>query len=213
MATTKGKLGEQIKRLHKAGMPSHPGLKDEEYFELIGQVVNQLLKVEHFSMDLGNGESIPPGSVMAHYSEIAVEQWKNRSRIELPAMPVRLPRNLGVFRIAPTDDPTAQYIPIPAGQSGFIAKIKVMNELLGQVGYEVLGNYAVFTRDLTSEDIESVDVDLIVMDVSSLGAYDMLPIAPDMELQVITEVLKLIGIEPVPDKVIDPGSEPSKIKG
>jgi hypothetical protein len=216
MATTKGKLGEQIIRLARAGNPSHPGIKDEEVWELIGQVVNRLLKTEQLTIDLPQGETIPDGAVIAHFGNIDVEQWKDRSRAKLPCVPIRLPRGMGVFRVGPTDEADAQYIPIPAGQSSFITKQKVMSELLGQVGYEVKndgdGTYAVFTRDLTTDNVEEVDMELIVMDISHYGEWDPLPVSADMEITIVEQVLQMIGIDKVPDKIIDAVSEPTKLK-
>ena len=44
---------------------------------------------------------------------------------------------------------------------------------------------------------------LAIMDISLYGDYDILPILPEMEHEVITEVYKLYITQPTADKVVD----------
>ena len=41
------------------------------------------------------------------------------------------------------------------------------------------------------------------MDISQYSDYDMLPILPEMEWSVITEVYKMFSTQPLPDKLVD----------
>lgn len=103
-----------------------------------------------------------------------------------------------------------QYIPLQSGQSFFIKEQKLINNLLGIVGYEVRDGYAIFTEDITDvagANTHSVDMQLVVMDFDKYDDYDMLPLTADMAAQVIQEVVSLLLQTPPPDKRVDSMTE------
>jgi hypothetical protein len=68
--------------------------------------------------------------------------------------------------------------------------------LEGQIGYYLQGTKVYFTKDITlsaNGSVTSVYVNLLVSDFTQLGDNDLLPISPDVESAVITEVLSIIG--------------------
>jgi hypothetical protein len=89
----------------------------------------------------------------------------------------------------------------------------MINNLLGYCGYENYGMQILFTKDLTSPDPSNpttVSMRLVIMDISQYGDFDPLPILPEMEFQIKIQVLKLLGQEPVSDKIVDPGQKEGK---
>ena len=102
MATNIKKLTEQVMRKLNGGDPSvasavHP----KEIQEALMQQINMMLRPQFLeTMSMGEG-SIPEGCVMCTYENVPVEAWNGVSKAELPAIPVMLPKNMGVWRIAP----------------------------------------------------------------------------------------------------------------
>lgn len=210
MATTIGKLTEQAKRLIKGGNPSAgSNVWSEEIAEYIGQCVNKLLKTEHFNVSMAAGETIPSGLMLASYDGIEVEQYKTTSRAKLPATPINLPRNMGIFYVGSDNDNECEceYIPLQPGQRRMVNTQSLINELLG-ITYEPSDGYAIFSKDLTGQ---KASMKLVVMDIGKYGDKELLPISPDMEKDVIDMVVARFSTELRPDKVEDSGSEPTKI--
>jgi hypothetical protein len=114
---------------------------------------------------------------------------------------------MGVFLVAPDDDEEAQFIPVPAGQSGFIKKQGLMSDLLGQVGYEVKDGHCVFTKEIDGP----VQMHLVVMDFAKYDEMDILPLPAELAKNVVEEVVKFYIDESFPDKIVDSGSEPTKL--
>jgi len=207
---TKHLIAEQVKRLLKGGDPSVASrVHGAEIKMAIGQVINQLLKVEYFSITLPNGETIPEGAVLATYDNVPVVTYKNVSKSVLPAMPVKLIRNMGVYHIGETDDVHCGYIPIQPGQFMFIKEQQLISTILDQVGYEVSGTDIIYTEDLTaaSPAITEVMMKLVIMDIGEYTDYQMLPISADMQWTVIQEVFKMFSAEGIPDRTVDSGAE------
>lgn len=72
------------------------------------------------------------------------------------------------------------------------------------MGRETYGDYVVFTKDITIPgETVTVDMRLVIMDISQYGDWDILPILPEQEWQIKQEVVKLYSGEPIPDKIVD----------
>lgn len=217
MATTRYKITEQILRLAKGrDVAMSSDLKHDEVVELVNQAINKRLKVESYAIlnekDI-TGDLVPNGLVIASYENIAVTQYKtNYSKCTLPATPVRLPKGMGVYHIGGESDPFNSYIPVPAGLWQMVSREPLISDLLGQIGYEVIGNNVIFTSDLTSltPAITEVAMRLIVMDISQYTDYEALPIPADMEMDIIKDVLEVLGVKQPADDIVDPIAEPTK---
>ena len=87
-----------------------------------------------------------------------------------------------------------QFIPIQQGQSFYIKEQSLINNLMGLVGYEQTGNgYILFTEDITAAlGINSVDIQLVVLDFDRYDDYDLLPLPADMAAEVIQTVVALL---------------------
>lgn len=209
---TKYSLAESISNILNGGQnptAASPGLPEIKI--AVAQAINKLLKTDYFQTNMPEGERIPNGSVLALYENIAVESWNGKSRSELTLKPLKLPRNMGVFAIYPkwtsnsNYDLDKEFIPLQMGQGGLLKSQPLISDLLGQIGYEVFGEHIIYTRDLTAiSSTVVVAIRLVVMDISLYGDFDMLPILPEMEMDVINMVLEMYRQQGTPDKLVDP---------
>lgn len=208
MPTTKYRLAEQIVRILNGGdVPIATKVHILEAKIAVEQCINRLLKMEYLSVNLKMGEMIPNGASVATYDNILVRQYKTTSASTLPAMPLKLPRGIGIFEIFSSEDPDCLYIPLEMGQKSLLNDQPLINNLLGQVGYSAYGDTIVYTQDLTTPNEDTyVTIRLVVMDISAYDDWSLLPIPADMEAQVIYDVVQLFRQEPVADKIVDSGS-------
>jgi len=183
----------------------------------IGQVINAILKVDYMSSNLALGEIIPNGTVLGWYENIAVSTWNGKSKCTLPIKPIKLPRNMGIWAIYPRYETNGnyefdkEYIPLQMGQGALIKSQPLLNDLLGQVGYENFGNEVIFTKDVKSLFPDMVvAMRLAIMDISLYDDYDPLPILPEQEFEVKNQVIKFFTQEPTPDMLVDATSAEQK---
>lgn len=212
MATTIYRISEECLKILSAGdIQVATNMSINEIKIAIGQVCNQMLKIEHFSVNEKMGEKIPNGSVLGWYEGIEVVSSNGKSKCTLPIKPIKLPRNMGIFAVYPKYDAFSNYdldkefIPLQMGQAALIKSQRLLNGLLGQTGYENFGNDIVFTSDIKSLFPNIlIAMRLAIMDISQYGDFDPLPILPEQEWQVKKEVLQLFGGEGIADMLIDP---------
>ncbi len=205
------RLQEQIFGLIEGGNPGLASSITENELKIsIGNVINQLLKVEHFSINEKLGEKIPNGSVLALYENIAVTESNGKSKASLPIKPIKLPRNMGCWAIYPKYTLGGDYeydkewIPVQMGQLGLLNSQPLINDLLGQVAYENYGMEVIANKNVKSLYPDIVlAMRLVVMDVSQYSDFDPLPVLPEQEWQIIQEVYKLYSNQRIPDKIID----------
>jgi hypothetical protein len=198
MPTTKYRLAEQVMFLLQDGDPSQSSTVElADIKEAIGQVANKLLKVSHFNETMAEGSRIPHGTMLATYEGVPVVTYAGRSRSLLPAVPLSLPRGVGIFAVHPSldgvPDLDCEYIPVPPGQLGMLRRDGLLSDLLGQVGYENFGTEIIYNKDLTKGlvPVKEVMMRLAICDVNLLGDYDLLPIPADMEADVVSAVYTL----------------------
>lgn len=215
MVITIYRLVEEIRKMLLQGeIPAAANISYGEIKVSIGQVANQLLKIEHIQVNEAMGEKIPNGSVLGWYENIEVSTWNNKSKAELPIKPLKLSRNMGVYSIYPKYEESDNYeldkefVPLQMGQGGLIKSQPMISDILGQVGYEVFGNSIVFTKDIKSlYPSVKLAMRLVIMDVSLYGDYDPLPILPEQEWDIKKEVLKLYGMVGIADNLVDSTSK------
>jgi hypothetical protein len=206
MATTIGRISEQIQRIVNGGDPSSDNqIQLQEIKLLVGQVCNKLLKMERFTMNIPEGDYGVNASIIATYDNIPVTQYKDRAKSVLPTAPISLPKNMGVWAVSPTTDPDNLFIPIPSGTFGLLKKIDVEKDLFGQIGFEVDGLNIIYTKDIRNApfSVNNVMVKLLVIDPSTMGDYDILPISADMEGDVIAQVIQVLSAYQPKDSSVD----------
>jgi hypothetical protein len=162
-------------------------------------------------------ERIPNGCVLALYEDISVSQYNGKSMALLPIKPMKLPRNIGVWAIYPKWETNGHYdfdrefIPLQMGQGGLLKSQRLISDLLGQVGYEVFGDKVIFTKDLKSISQDVVlAMRLMILDIDQYDDWDMLPIPPEMEYDVVMAVVDMYKGQGIPDKTVDPAVSEQK---
>lgn len=201
-------LSEQIMSLIEGGdSPNASKFDRDEVKRFAIQVINGMLKTQHLTEEMAGGEVIPDGTILAEYDNIAVEKYKNSARAELPAMPIKLPRNMGIFHVSRTDDIFNGFIPFSAGELQMIGEEPLLSDIMGQIGYEPRGKYIYFNKDITTNDddyrITEVYMLLAVKDMSLYGDFDLLPISSSMELEVIQATYQLLTAQIPANKKVD----------
>lgn len=206
MATTKYKIAEQCVRIFNGGeIPVATKLKINEAKLAVEQVLNKMLKMEYLNTNIPMAEMIPNGAAIATYEGIEVVQYGTKSKSTLPAMPLKLPRGIGVYQIFDPANLDCPFIPLEMGQQCLLSSQPLINNLLEQTGYEWYGMDIIYTKDLTQPTPIEVTMRLVVLDISQYTDWDILPIPAEMEWDVIGEVLKLYMPEPVADKLVESG--------
>ena len=203
--STKYRMAEQVLRRISGGDPSAGSRVDIREIQIaIGQLLSKKLQVSHFDITMAGGETIPAGTMLARYGEGNVKIKAKASgkvcRVTLPAMPINLPRNMGIFHVGPLNDQECEYIPLQAGQQGQVRKLIGMSTLLNQVGYWPVGNELFFTNDVSSHDLLII---LAIMDISKYDDYQQLPITEDMEVEVIEAAVQMFLPRVEPNKIVD----------
>lgn len=205
------RLAEECQRLLSSGIIQAASLTTINELKIaIGQVANQLLKTEHFTINEKMQERIPNGSVIGLYEGITYTEYGiDRSKATLPIKPLKLPRNMGIFSVYLASQPSKEFIPLQIGQANLIQSQPLVNDLLGQVGYENYGMELIFTKNLKALfPTDTLSMRLAIFDISQYGDYDPLPITPELEWQIKQEVVKLYSTEGTVDKLVD-----SSVKG
>lgn len=189
-------LGEQVLYRLEAGYPDKFNIQLDDIYKAIEQKINALFRMEHFSVTLPSGESVPDYATMAFYEDIAVTSVSNgRSQCKLPVAPITLPRNMGIYEI---QDPEGKvsFIPLLQTQRMLLKSQPLISDLLMQVGYTPMGKVIEFSKDLPLFKVKKVNMVLIVMDLSKYDELDELPIPISYEETIVTQLFnEFAGVE------------------
>ncbi len=195
--TTKNILAEQIQRLY-ARFIDKDNISDvidiREIKLLLVQSINKILKLQVAESFKAGQVDVPKCNLLEYTCAVTSESGNNRSYITLPAIPLTLPMDMGIWSIAASNAALTPYIPIPA-QDIIVFQGTNVSALEQQIGYYVQGKKVYFTKDITlsaNGSITSVIVNLLVSDFNQIGDNDLLPISPEVESLVIEDVLNAI---------------------
>jgi len=197
MANSRYVISEQIQRLYARFLDKdNPSdiISIPEVSLLVSQAINKILKLEVSESFKAGLVDIPKCSLIEYTATVVSDSGNSRSYIALPVIPLTLPLNMGIWSIAATNAAMTPYIPIPA-QDVLVFQGANLSYLEGQIGYYVQGKKVFFTKDITlsaNGSISSVILNILASDFSQLTDTDMLPISPEVESAVITEVLNII---------------------
>lgn len=201
MATTKKRIAEQVQRLLKGNPIISARVHINDVMLLVEQVSNQLLKADHFAVNMPEGDTIPNNAMVFSYDNVPVTTYKTtKSRASLPSIPISLPRNMGVLHVSKTDAIDEPFIPIPTSMYGIVKPQALLGDLSGLIGYEVVGKDIIFTKNLPGMGVNNVFIRLVGVDMSQLSDYDILPLSSDMEAQVVQGVYNILVQTPPADK-------------
>lgn len=194
---TKAILSEQVQRIYARFLDKdNPSdvIDIREVMLLVNQAINKILKLEVAESFKAGLVDIPKCSLIQYTASVTADAPNNRSSITLPVIPLTLPLDMGIWSISASGAAMTPYIPIPA-QDVLVFQGANLKYLEGQIGYYVQGKKVFFTKDLTlagNGSISSVIINILASDFSQFGDNDMLPISPEVESAVITEVLNII---------------------
>lgn len=195
--TTKNILAEQIQRLY-ARFIDKDNVSDvidlREVKLLLNQSINKVLKLQVSESFKAGQVDVPKCSLIEYTCAVTADSVNSRSYITLPAIPLTLPLDMGIWSIAASSAAMTPYIPLPA-QDVIVFQGTNVSALEQQVGYYIQGKKVYFTKDITlsaNGSITSVIVNLLVSDFSQIGDTDLLPISPEVEATVIEDVLNTI---------------------
>lgn len=208
---TKRLLSDQVLiRLNSGFVDVSSEVQKEDIWIAIEQKVNAMFKMQHFTMNLPSGETMPENLALAVYDNIAISNGDGLSSyLTLPVIPISLPRNAGIQTVTPGG--LLPCIPLMAGQRHLLRTDVLLNDLMGEIGYEVIGSKLKFTKDLPSFEITTASLELVVLDISQYGENDMLPVPADYEQQIVDDLIKQFApIQPQADLVSNYSEMPTK---
>lgn len=195
--TTKNILSEQIQRIY-ARFIDKENLSDvidtREINLLVNQSINKVLKLQVADSFKAGLVDVPKCNLLEYTCAVTADAGNNRSYITLPAIPLTLPMDMGIWSIAAATGAMTPYIPIPA-QDVLVFQGANLSYLEGKIGYYLQGKKVYFTKNITltaNGTVTSVVVNLLVMDFSQIGDNDVLPISPEVESAIIDDVLQTI---------------------
>ncbi len=198
--TTVKSFTEAIHRIMKGGnVRASSNIHEADIRAALNRAIAQVLKMEMVTLSIPSGSNIPPFQSVATYEGVAVQEMNDhKSFAILPATPMSLPEQMGIYQVSKTG--CCDFIvPIPPGHMMMASNVShtALSALLGSeiTAYEPSGNKIVFNRP-KREMGESVDIKLIIMDIASLDEYSILPIPQDMEYQVTQMVIQQLQQRP-----------------
>ena len=194
---TKAIIAEQIQRIY-ARFLDKENLSDvidtREINLLMNQSINKVLKLQVADSFKAGLVDVPKCNLLEYTCAVTADAGNNRSYITLPAIPLTLPMDMGIWSIAAATGAMTPYIPIPA-QDVLVFQGANLSYLEGKIGYYLQGKRVYFTKNITltaNGTVTSVVVNLLVIDFSQIGDNDVLPISPEVESAIIDDVLQTI---------------------
>ena len=194
--TTKNKLAEQIQRIYSRFKGERENTKPiydiRELYEIINQAINRRVVVETKQGFKEGDISVPPSSIIEYTLTPNQDAGQtSQSYIDLAVYPVRLPLDMGVWKIFREGERFDVFIPLPT-QIVDLMQGTIISALEQKTGYFLeQGKRIRFTKD---ESGGNVIVQVLVSDLSALAASDPLPISADHEIMIIQDVLQTLGM-------------------
>lgn len=201
--TTLRKLSAQAMRLLSSGpVPRDSKLSDLYIQTEIRQIANKLLKVEYFNTLNAGDRDVAPHCIGTY--TVAVQESGGRNFATLPAMPMIMPGGVGIQQVKPiTSNPEMDHamIPIMPNEAEIFKPLLIKDEILKDQWTFEPDRYKVWfstrnDRTLIEDEITSVEMKICVLDPAQIGEDDILPVPPEMEIDILKEVLVLHGYQP-----------------
>lgn len=182
MPTTRKKIREQIQLKYNQYVDKN-GFNDEIDVRIIDidveQSINKFLKPQVLN-SFKNGQIEIPTCNIIEYTLTASD-----NAVQLPVYPLQLPMNMGVWRVILANGEDA--IPINTTMASVYSGSNAVY-LEGQVGYTLSGLNIKFTKPTTGDIV----VSLLVSDFGVTDVDDVLPISPELEADIVSDVLDRI---------------------
>ena len=178
---TKKSISDEVLYRLVGGIPtkSYP-VQEQDIWGCIPEIVNEKFRLRHFDSTLASGETIPDNAMIATYENITVTSMGNgKSYAELPINPISLPMNIGIHMVYDPVYPDNFFIPLQRSQLALLRADELLNNLMGQVGFEPKKDRLIFTQDITMLGTSEVTMELCVFDINDYGVNDPMPIPAD----------------------------------
>lgn len=178
---TKKEISEMVLFKLSGGWPDVNFQTDErDIWDALDHKVNEIFKLHHFDTTLPSGETIPENTMIATYENNTVTSLGNgKSSVTLPITPISLPKSMGIYLVYDPANPDNPFIPLQRGQLSLLKVDSLLNDLMGQVGYEPKNQTITFTKDLTLFGVTNVTMELCIFDISNYSITQDLPIPAD----------------------------------
>lgn len=194
---TKAILKERIRRILDGGFPStRSRTRDAEIELAISDVANKLLKTEVLSINFNlDGGTVVDGAAIATYENIQVNRSEKYGDIvtaefNLPASPLMLPEGIGVYEVYPSGMPHLSLNYIPSGNMKYWVSNRYVNPLHRKL-FTVNGKKVTIYDDWFGVGYTTVDVQLVISDISTMSENEPLPIPSDFIDEIVARVLAL----------------------
>lgn len=185
-------ISEQIRRLYYGGhIPDDAELIEAEVNALVLQATARHLKLQHYENKKAGGHDIPSSSLVQYNVKLEADPDTGHYMAKLPAVPLSLPKDMGVWQVHERGNYENVFIPLI---SGWINRTSSLygNRLEGRMGYALQGSKLLFAKHPKLDKIKEVTLHLIVADISKLAPYDLFPAPADMVMTIIEDVLNIL---------------------
>lgn len=191
-SVTKKQISDEVLYRIVGGVPtkSFP-VQEQDIWASIPDKINAMFRVRHFDSTLASGETIPDNAMIATYENVTVTSMGNGKSYSLfPINPISLPKGMGVFMIYDPKNPDNFFIPLQRSQLALLRADELLNNIMGQIGFEPKNDRVIFTQDITMYDINTVTMELCVFDITDYGVTDPLPVPSDMVEDIVESLVK-----------------------
>lgn len=191
MATiTKKQLAEQALRIISGGHPKPDQPIDIREIMLHADQLRDELVLE---LTMANGGISVDPAFVSYYENVAVslDVNKNIRYSVLPANPIRLPLNIGVYSISPMNNMNDQYIPIPPSGSWLYKDTMAMETNL-------IVKYFTVNRNVYYVNIDPVITSVLMgivassKDITESAPY---PLTPEAEANILRKLVQMFGMQ------------------
>jgi hypothetical protein len=197
-------LSEQVLKRYKGTVNSEAKTKLKEVDLMINQLTHALLQAQVLDTYIADELDVP-SCLIATYSANAVKEDSSRGYYycDLPAYPIMLPRDMGIWEVYDAEDSRTLFIPITGNSRQYLSEMST-EYLEGKVGFRVERNKIIFNDNFDGDTDTLIEMKLLINDLDALSESDPYPIPPSMEDVLIeTAFEKLLKKEKEIDEVID----------
>ena len=181
MIVSKGKLKEQIQLLYSQfiGKDKFDDNIDKRLIDVnVDQAIAKYIKVQTIENFKAGFKEIPSVNMLEY------TLTSSNNQITLPIFPISLPLDMGVWSVSQSG---VNFIPVSNVHQN-VMKGTATENLEGQTGYYLVGDKIKFTKTVSG----TFTVTLLTVDFDLFEDGDLLPLSPELQLDIINEVLGII---------------------
>jgi hypothetical protein len=188
--TTIYAISEQILRQFYGGVPSDDArVSINEVKLLVNQTATNKLKAQFYERLQMDDYSVP-ACMIATYPNLPVETDDVTGSVytKLPAQPISLPLDMGVYEVYDSKNMSNDILPLRSGQFRLLGPEVIKR----QNWYIVEADRITFSDSVMNSQIKKVNMKLLLHNFSKLSDYDQYPVPPEIEAEIIVEVLNIL---------------------